>query len=431
MRPRLVGTGVLGISLLLAAVACAGPPAPPAQTPTAPAVRQAPSPTPPPAAPAFDTDRVVATIRFLAGEIGSRPAGSEASRRAAEYLVGRLRALGYRAETQPFTFRDYVDRGSELRVVGGRLLTANTLRDSPAGSVRGPLAPAGLGRPEEVAAADLRGKIALVQRGAITFREKVRNAAAAGAVGVIIYNNQPGNFRGTLGEPGPVPAVSVSQEDGTALAEQLRNGRLEVELVVGAEVREVADQNVVAVRPGTSGRVVIIGGHYDSVPDGPGANDNASGTAISLELARLLAAAGYPHEVRVILFGAEENGLIGSAEYVRSLDGETRRRIIAMLNLDMVGVGERLRLGGSPELVNLAMELAGNLGLRPERLPPDQGGGSDHANFIRENIPALFFWRPDDPAYHTAGDRPENIEPARVAEVGRLALAVLEALSRR
>lgn len=415
--------------LLLAGVACAQPLPPATRTPTP--AGQSTGPTPVPTPPAFDTGRVMATIRFLAGEIGTRPAGSEASRRAAEYLAAQLQTLGYRVETQPFTFRDYVDRGSELRVVGGRPVSANTLRDSPAGSVRGLLAAAGLGRPEDVAAADLRGKIALVQRGTITFREKVRNAAAAGAVGVVIYNNQPGNFRGTLGEPGPVPAVSISQEDGAALAEQLKSGRLEVELTVRAEVRQVADQNVVAVRPGTSGRVVIIGGHYDSVPDGPGANDNASGTAISLELARILAAGGYPHEVRVILFGAEENGLIGSAEYVRTLDEETKRRVIAMLNLDMVGVGERLRLGGSPELVNMAVELAANLGLRPERLPPDQGGGSDHVNFLRENIPALFFWRPDDPAYHTAGDRPENVEPARVEEVARLALAVLEALARR
>jgi len=429
MGKGLLQTEVLAI-LLLAGVACAQPPLPAAQTPTA-AVGQPPGPTPASTIPAFDTDRVMATIRFLAGEIGTRPAGSEASRRAAEHLVAQLRVLGYRAETQPFTFREYVDRGSELRVVGGRPVSANTLRDSPAGSVRGLLAAAGLGRPEDVAAADLRGKVALVQRGAITFREKVRNAAAAGAVGVVVYNNQPGNFRGTLGEPGPVPAVSISQEDGTALAEQLKSDRLEVELAVRAEVRQVADQNVVAVRPGTSGRVVIIGGHYDSVPDGPGANDNASGTAISLELARILAASGYPHELRVILFGAEENGLIGSAEYVRTLDEETKRRVIAMLNLDMVGVGERLRLGGSLELVNLAVELAANLGLRPERLSSDQAGGSDHVNFLRENIPALFFWRPDDPAYHTASDRPENVEPARVEEVGRLAMAVLEALARR
>ena len=172
MRLRPVGTGVLGVICLLAVAACAGPPA----------VRQAPSPTPPPTAPAFDTERVMATIRFLAGEVGTRPAGSEASRRAAEYLAGQLRALGYRAETQPFTFRDYVDRGSDLRIVGGRPVSANTLRDSPAGSLRAPLAAAGLGRPEDVAAADLPGKIALVQRGAITFREKVRNAAAAGAI---------------------------------------------------------------------------------------------------------------------------------------------------------------------------------------------------------------------------------------------------------
>lgn len=426
-----LGTGLLALILLLGA-ACAQAPVQP--TPTVPAARRGPTPTlapsSGPAAPAsFDTNRVMATVRMLAGQIGSRPAGSDAARQAAQYLVQELRSLGYEAETPPFTFRDYIDRGSELRV-DGRLVGTNTLRNSPAGAVRGQLVAAGLGRPEDFAGLEVRGKIALIQRGVLTFRDKVRNAAAAGAAAAVIYNNQPGNFRGTLGEPSQIPAVSISQEDGDALAEQLRNGQLQAEVTVRSEVREITDQNVVARRAGTSGRIVIIGGHYDSVPDGPGANDNASGTAISLELARILAA-GYPHEVRVVLFGAEENGLIGSAEYVRTLDADTKGRIIAMLNLDMVGVGERLRLGGSSELINLASELAGSLGLRPERIPPDQAGGSDHVSFLRENIPALFFWRPDDPAYHTANDRPENVEPARVEEVGRLALAVLEALKNR
>ncbi len=424
---RLLGTGLLGLILALG-LACARPPVQP--TPTVPAVREVPTPAPVATPAAFDTGRVMETVRVLAGEIGSRPAGTEASRRAAEYLVRQLQGLGYEVETQPFTFRDYVDHGSEVRLIGGRTVSANTLRESPAGSVQAQLVAAGLGRPEDFSAVDARGKVVLVQRGTLTFREKARNAAAAGAAAIIIYNNQPGNFQGTLGEPGQIPAVSISQEDGNALAQQLRNGPVEIEVTVRSEVREVTDQNVVARKPGNSGKIVIVGGHYDSVPAGPGANDNGSGTAISLELARILAD-GYPHEVRVVLFGAEENGLVGSAEYVQTLDADTRGRVVAMLNLDMVGVGERLRLGGSPELVNLATELAAGLGLRPERIPPDQAGGSDHVNFLRANIPALFFWRPDDPAYHTANDRPENVDPARVEEVGRLALAVLEALKNR
>ncbi|MEF3352853.1 S8 family serine peptidase [Paenibacillus sp. GYB006] len=77
---------------------------------------------------------------------------------------------------------------------------------------------AGLGRMEDFAGKDLTGKVALIQRGTISFTEKSRNAQAAGAAVAVIYNNAPGNFGGTLGEPGEyIPTLSISLEDGTAL----------------------------------------------------------------------------------------------------------------------------------------------------------------------------------------------------------------------
>ncbi|GAA0371375.1 S8 family serine peptidase [Bacillus horti] len=77
---------------------------------------------------------------------------------------------------------------------------------------------AGLGQPSDLVGKDLTGKVALIQRGAISFGEKSVNAQNAGAEAVIIFNNAPGNFGGTLGEPGDyVPTFSLSQEEGQAI----------------------------------------------------------------------------------------------------------------------------------------------------------------------------------------------------------------------
>jgi subtilisin family serine protease len=96
-----------------------------------------------------------------------------------------------------------------------------------------PLAFAGRATTQAVAALDLTGRIALIERGDITFAEKVANVAGKGALAAVIYNNAAGNFLGTLGEPSTIPAVSISREEGLALKAQLDAGTVvEVSLVV-------------------------------------------------------------------------------------------------------------------------------------------------------------------------------------------------------
>jgi subtilisin family serine protease len=101
----------------------------------------------------------------------------------------------------------------------------NTPMDYSAfGSGTGDLVFVGEGTTADVAGLDLTGKVALIRRGSITFGEKVANVAGAGADAAIVFNNQPGNFGGTLGEPGAIPAVSISAEDGAVLLDRLTAG---------------------------------------------------------------------------------------------------------------------------------------------------------------------------------------------------------------
>src|SRR5262249_47920794 len=88
---------------------------------------------------------------------------------------------------------------------------------TPPEGITGPIRFAGRGTPADVAAVDLKGAIALMERGDITFSDKVANAAAAGAVGALIYNNAPGDYRATLGSTGAIPALSLTRDDGLAL----------------------------------------------------------------------------------------------------------------------------------------------------------------------------------------------------------------------
>jgi len=435
-------------ALFLLAACSGGSPAPtPAPPPaTVPAATPIPSPTPGPvvsptphsgsgqALARFDAARAFAHVEALAVDIGSRPAGSEAEAAAARYLRDELQGFGYDVELQPFSYDTFADAGSSLEVLSPQPLSPAVYPLDPSANavVEGQLVDAGLGEPEDFPAGT-EGKIALIQRGDLFFSDKVANADAAGAIGVIIYNNQPGLFAGQLSEPSAIPVVALSQGDGDALLAMTQSALVSVRLEVATESGPQRSQNVVARPPDGECRLVA-GGHYDTVPAGPGANDNASGTATVVETARVLASDGEFDDVCFVLFGAEEVGLIGSERFVDSLSTTQSEPPEAMLNFDMVGVGSRWLAAGSPSLTDVATAKADEFGLDydvPSSAFTD--GGSDHASFINAGIPAIFFHSmfavvADDPNYHTAEDKAEHVQADRLAEIGEVALAVIDTL---
>lgn len=380
-------------------------------------------------APTFSGSAAFQHVEALATGIGSRVAGAPAQAQTHQYLKEQFEALGYQVELQPFTITAYQDRGSTVALADPSVpaVTANTLQYSTAGAVEAPLVEAGLGKPDDFEVVDVRGKVALVTRGETRFSDKVTAAANAGAVAVIIANHQTGNFNGSLVGMSSIPAVSVSQEDGSALRQAVREGTVTARVEVDASNTQSTGQNVIATRPGGP-QTLIVGGHIDSVAAGPGANDNASGTAVVLELARVMASRPTPYTLQFIGFDAEEIGLVGSAHFVSQLSEQQRQSIVAMINLDMVGVGESSRVGGSDALIKLAQASAARTGLTLGQLGAD--GGSDHASFIRAGIPALFIHRTNDPNYHSPNDHAQYVDPANLEIAGQLALDVIEALER-
>ncbi len=430
-RPHLYAGLALAFLALLGA--CGGGPrsSPEPASPSATPSAQTPAPSPSPAttAPlAFDSARALEHIRVLSVDIGIRAAGTDGERRAAEYIRGQLSSYGYRSLSQGFTFESYVDDGSTVEVISprGQTLAALGLAGSPSATAEGEVVDVGKGSWAEFRAG-MAGKIALIQRGDITFGEKVANAEAAGAAGVIIYNSSPGPFGGDLGGTSQIPAVSISMEDGQSLLAMVSEGGLRVRMTVMAHTATLESQNVIA-QPPDGICEAVAGAHYDSVPTGPGANDNASGTAVVLEMARLLAADGQYDPVCFVLFGAEEVGLLGSSHYVASLTSAEKQRLKGMLDFDMLAVGSGWPLEGSPELTPIIGEAEEALGLPHSALSIRGAASSDHAPFIQAGIPAVIFSCFCDQHYHTAQDTVEFIQAERLREAGQMGLEVLKRL---
>jgi aminopeptidase YwaD len=381
---------------------------------------------------AFSGDAAYQHVTHLAETIGSRPTGTEREAEAANYLAGELRRFGYQTEIQPFSIQTYEEHAARVTVQSAPAQAYDTaaLLYSAAGDVAGELVDAGLGRESDWAPGALAGRVALVERGEVVFADKVANAATAGAVAIIIFNNDEGPFTGSVRRTSAIPAVVLSRADGLALRERLRQGSVKVGVLVDAEVATRQSRNVVAMRPGTRPGAVVVGGHFDSVSAGPGANDNASGTAVTLELARYYAERAYPYTLYFVAFGAEEIGLLGSRHFVDALSESARHDLRAMINLDMVGVGDQQRLTGSSELVDLARDVADAMALpRYTTGRGSAGGGSDHASFERVGVPVLFIYRGTDPNYHSPRDRAEYVDPASLAIAGQLAIGVLDRLA--
>ena len=368
--------------------------------------------------------------RQLAEDLGPRASASKQELAAAEYLVDRFEELGYEPGLQEFEV-EALDSIMSFSVAGDpswREVQSHPLTHSVAGKVSGPLEFVGLGGDADTPPNGLDGKVALIERGEITFRDKVANAAEAGAVGAVIFNNRPGRFRGTLGEPSQIPALSVSQESGATFREAMSRGL--VNATVTLEESASQSRNVVAEKPGTGEGVVVLGAHYDTVPDSPGANDNASGTAVVLAVAREVSDRSYPFTIRFIAFGSEETGLRGSRHYVNSLTTEKQREIQAMINVDVVGTGNGLRVSGERWLTGHVSGSAAREGIDLGVRAGIRGGSSDHASFRRAGVPVIFFSADDLSRIHSPDDTLEFVDPKLLGDTALLVLDLLESLDK-
>ena len=391
---------------------------------------------------------LVALQRIADQNGGNRAAGTPGHETSVDYVAGQLRDAGFVVETPSFTFPQETVLTQTL-TVGGTDVAVTPMSfspSSPAGGATGPLVVA-TGNGCEVGdyPAGATGSIALVQRGVCSFAQKQAVAGEAGALGTVIYNNVEGELNGTLGDlaAGVVPTVGITRADGEAL---LASAGAPTTLDLQITRETVSTRNVIAqTRTGRPDNVVMAGSHLDSVPAGPGINDNGSGSAGLLETAIQLG--GSPkvsNAVRFAWWSAEELGLLGAEDYVAGLTFEQQVDIALYLNFDMIGSpnaayfaydGDDSDVQGSgPGPVGSAQieaAFTGFLGGRGVQVRgTDFDGRSDYGPFIAQGIPSggLFtgaegvktadeaaLWggtagQAYDPCYHQACDTLLNVD---------------------
>lgn len=161
--------------------------------------------------------------------------------------------------------------------------------------------------------------------------------------------------------------------------------------------------NVMAYKPGKSSKQVIVGAHYDSVATGKGADDNASGVGVMLEVADVLKNISTPYSIVFVAFGAEEGGLNGSNFYAKQMTADDIENTVGMINLDSLAVGDKMYVHGSAgdagfirdQALNIAekkkLDIGINPGLNPDYPAGTTGDWSDHAPFNKLGIPFAYF----------------------------------------
>jgi len=393
-----------------------------------------------------DAERALEHIEYLSETIGPHPGGMETEWEGAGYIASVLESYGYEVELQPFPVSDQYIGTVELAsgeqwqlgaarkgglITGDEFVSGELIFVYP-GTEQGDFPP------------ETAGKIVLMERASTSslYRTQVANATDAGALAVILYSlvGSRGNYGGAWNPrldsaQNTIPVLGAAYIHGIWLLEMLEQGPVYLS-VQTKHYENLESVNVIGIKPAKNkdpdAPAILVTAHLDSVVGAPGANDNSSGVALALELARVFRGYNTDKELRFILFGSEERGLRGSRYYLNQLSDEEQDQIMAVFNGDMVATSYpvvthlyAMTVDGELNLVTEAAEAAGSR-LGNSSILPGEFGSSDHVPFHQVGIPAaLFIWmRIDswDPliyyiekVYHTPQDTiAENISLERM-----------------
>jgi aminopeptidase YwaD len=236
--------------------------------------------------------------------------------------------------------------------------------------------------------------------------------------------------------------VRMRATKGERRAAKYIAGKLEsfgYEVEIGKfDVDNGRSRNVNAIWPGAVTHPFVIGAHMDTVAGSPGANDNASGTAVMLEIARDVAGTAKAKLLRFVAFGSEEYGPdgrhhVGSHKFVRRQKQKGRRELPGMVSIDMIAQGRPLIVAtagiGPPIVARTVHKKMDRAGFNVVRQTTCDC--SDNGPFERAGIPAAFLWSGSEPNHHEPTDTVANMSKRDFRRTGRAVHAFVEELNKR
>lgn len=389
------------------------------------------------------------TLGDASETIGHRLTGSENGQKAEQYAYDLLKSYGFeQVEFQEFEVEAWSRDSLALYIQGKsdqekRKLHSVSLAHSPVSSeIKGELYDVGNGLVADFEAHQegIKGKVALIYIGNIGGNrsenlhrsEKTSLAIQYGATGAVFINQVIGRIllTGTASVTGsliPIPAVSISYEDGMELREQLKKEKIEVHIQMANKSGMIKARNVIATLKGSElpDEKVIVGGHLDSWDLATGAMDNGIGSFTVLDMARTFKALDIKpkRSIQFVMFMGEEQGLLGSKYMVKTLEANGGIEQIAyVMNIDMTGNPIGFDASGLDSAVSFITQAGENIkaidSVFTNKVNNSAGLHSDHQPFMLAGVPVIGLVGNLDPkvygCYHSNCDNFSLINEAHI-----------------
>jgi carboxypeptidase Q len=403
-------------------------------------------------------------LQNLTDRFGGRLTGSAAYQRSAEWAAEEFRSMGIKGvRLEPFTIPNGWERGQARgRIVSplDRTIHIESLGwapSTPAGGVRGEVVLIGDINPEKIKAQGdkIKGRVLMLDLNAIfatglsgfgRLMASFQRFKDAGAAAVIVADSERNNVLNAFGFTwggtiSPLPIAQVGMEDGKLIGRLMEEGPVTVEFQYENKVTgPLQVNNVIAEIAGGEkpDEWVIVGAHLDSWDYGTGAQDNGAGTAMVLEAARAIAQLPRAprRSIRFALWGGEEQGLIGSAAYVRAHSAELGKCVAALNTDNGAGHPRGWKVQGRADVSGEMKDISKMLltGLSGQGLSQEVTFDTDHGHFMLEGIPSFDLWvdmAHYGEVHHKSSDTIDKVDAHNLAAGAAIVAVTAYALAER
>ncbi|HEX8088517.1 MAG TPA: M20/M25/M40 family metallo-hydrolase [Blastocatellia bacterium] len=403
-------------------------------------------------------------LQNLTDRFGGRLTGSRAYQRSAEWAAEEFRAMGINdVKLEPFTIPNGWERGqSRGRMISPveRAIHIESLGwapSTPAGGIKGEVMLVGDIDPEKInAQADkIKGRVLMLDLSAIfatglggfgRLLASFQRFKDAGAGAVIVADSERNNVLNAFGFTwgaalSPLPIAQIGMEDGKLIGRLLEKGPVIVEFQYENKVTgPLQVNNVIAEIAGREkpDEWVIVGAHLDSWDYGTGAQDNGAGTAMVLEAARAIAQLPQAprRSIRFALWGGEEQGLVGSAAYVRAHSAELGKCVAALNTDNGAGHPRGWKVQGRADVSGEMRDISKMLltGLSGQGLSQEVTFDTDHGHFMLDGIPSFDLWvdmTHYGEVHHKSSDTIDKVDAHNLAAGAAIVAVTAYALAER